>query len=95
MLKEKVREVDEAQTLRQSKWRNIYFTKDGKSWRGAMSFDTKEQAIRMGEETVAKAKGLIPNSSPIYGGWQFVTLDGTFKGRDFSWYLPMPEMGEA
>lgn len=92
MLKEKIREADEAKSLRQCKWRNVYFTKAGKAHRGNIAYDTKPQAEEKGAEVAAQAKGLIPNTAERYKGWQFQTLDGSFTHDEYAWHMQMPVM---
>jgi hypothetical protein len=86
MLKEKIKETDEAQALKQSQWRNVIFSNDGQTVYGTNRFPTID-AARLKHES---------QLSEIMAGKVFKGVNGReITKENYSFCLQLPIMGEA
>lgn len=88
MLKELIKKESEAETLRQCKWQNLLFDKNGKSYRGKNLWETKQRAI----EQINTIRRQIAEFSAQGTPCETQTLDGPLDGYAFSWALQIPVM---
>jgi len=88
MLKEKIRESESELSQRQCKWRNLYFSKSGKTSLGEKLHDTQEQAKVAVERSIANAKAASAKS-PSGDCW-FGQYDDKFLFSQYSWSMQIP-----
>lgn len=81
MLKNDLKEkLSEKEILQSCKWRNVYFSKEGKAYRGNILWETIELAK-------ARVKEILS-----YPSEEFIlqTQDGELKKRDWAWTIQIP-----
>lgn len=76
--------IDDDALLKSAKWRNLYFDKSGKSYRGNIVFTSINEAVALvkwaEEWCIANPAGLL------------VTLDGKLSVCEYSWAMQIPEL---
>lgn len=74
--------AEERDLLRQAKWQNICFDKNGKSYRGTVLWETKEEA----------AAALLEHERDIKNNLiaGLNTLDGILEVSQYSWGMQLP-----
>lgn len=73
------------------KWKNLWFTKDGKSYLGVVIYDTIENAEKGAQEQIRDA------DMDTVGGYEVIFHDGQGKNKwfwkDYSWHMQIPIIG--
>ena len=92
MLKEKIRESEDQLSQRQCKWRNVYFSKNGKSLKGTKTHNTKEEAANGMKCHLEDARNFA-NNHPSRDCYIHDPSGEQFLLSEYSWGMQIPILG--